>query len=94
MAQTVSKAIELTDTTDGHKIDYTTFGFTSYQSFKYFRIHSVSTGTLSFKFGSTDDWIPIGGTEYPVIFNDSIRFNEIYLKPSETLTVRLVAFLV
>ena len=94
MAQTYSKQIELTDTTDGHKIDYSTFGETTYMSFKYFRIHSVSTGTLSFKFGTTDDWIDIDAAEYPVIFNDSIRFNEIYLKPSTTLNVNLVAFLV
>jgi hypothetical protein len=94
MAQTVSKAISLTDTTDGHKINYASFGFTTYESFKYFRIHSVSTGTLSIKFGANDDWIDIDSAEYPVIFNDSIRFNEIYLKPSTALTVNIVAFLV
>jgi hypothetical protein len=94
MAQTISKTIELTDTTNGHKIDYSNFGFTNYMSFKYFRIHSVSTGSIEIKFGNNDDWIPIGAAEYPVIFNDSIRFNEICIKPSETLTVRLVAFLV
>lgn len=94
MAQTFSKQIELTDTTDGHKINYSNFGYTSYKSFRYFRINSISTGTISIKFGENDDWISIAGTEYPVIFSNTIAFDEIWIKPSETLDVNLIAFLV
>jgi hypothetical protein len=94
VAQTYSKQIELSDTTNGHKINYESFGLSIYKAFKYFRIHSVSTGTISIKFGINDDWIDIDGTEYPVIFNDSIRFDEIWIKPSGTLNVNLVVFLI
>lgn len=93
MANVYSKAIELTDTSNGHKINYTSFGLTEYKSFKYLMIHDVSVGAIDFKFGEDDDWVTVEGTEFPLVF-DNIAFNEIWIKPDQTLTVNLVAFLV
>ena len=86
---TFSKQIYLTDTIDGHIIDYENFGLTNENAiFRFLEIVRVSTGTMSLKFSENDDWILLA--TYPKIF-DSIRFEAVWMKPSTALTVDLFA---
>ncbi len=92
MAQTYSKQIALTDTSDGHQIIPSTFDSdTDKNAFKYFNIMGVDTGSVSVKFGTNDDFIDI--PTLPIVF-ENVAFNEIWIKPSTSLTIDLIVFLV
>ncbi len=85
---TFSKTIALTDTTDGHLINYEDFSITDENAvFQYLMITKISAGTLSISMGDDDDYLAIGA--YPFIIS-GIRFEEFWLKPSQSSTVSLI----
>jgi len=86
-----SLQLVINDTVDGHLVDYEDFGLTDAEAvINYLQIVRISTGTMSIKFSTSDDWILIASAMYPYIFN-TVKFDEFWLKPSESLTVDLIA---
>lgn len=83
---TTSKSLVLTDTANGHQFLGSTFSSSSSGIMKYLQIAGISAGTLSIKFGSSDDWVVVT-TGFTV---SSLAFDEFWLKATVTSNVDVI----